>query len=168
MTTTVAYCEQADLQIANIPLPSDAQKYVMSTAEEIDSKLGMRYVTPIVVTETPANRPTRLLLKNINSWLGAGRLLLASGAPGEDDQLHQYAIYLVREAQAALASIMDGTVPLPGATPINTDSPPVTGPVISNLDDASGVESFGAVFGNPASTVITRQRSVLPGWPYTW
>lgn len=169
MTATVLYCDPQDLPLGNVPLPKDADRYISRAAEEIDAAIGFRYLTPVVFSaETAVNRPARLLLKQINSWLAAGRILLATAAPGEDDQLHQYAKYLVDQATMALMSIVDGSVILPGIDPVNPEVPISSGPQIANLDTNSGVEAFAAVFGNPANTVIERSRPPLCGSPYTW
>ncbi len=166
---TEPYCELADLLMGNIPVPSDAQKYIDQAADEIDSKIGMKYATPVVVDSSPESRPTTLLLKRINTWLATGRMILARDAGGEDDQLHQYGLYLVNEATAALNAIVDGSVTLPGATPVTPDDNLSSAPIISNVDNTSAVESFGEVFGNPASQALTAPRYPWAyGNPYTW
>lgn len=169
MPATMPYCEIPDLVLGNIPTPEDADKYIISAAEEIDSRIGLRYATPVVVADSIEERPTELLLKRINTFLASGRLILALDAGGEDDQLHQYGLYLVNEASSAIDAIVSGSIVLPGTTPATEGSSIQTGPQLANVDDASSVEAFQSVFGNPASTVILRPR-VNPPWgnPYTW
>lgn len=151
----MAYSETEDLLLGNVPEPEDAERYVNDAADEIDSKIGFRYATPIVLdVNISAQRPGALLLKRINQWLSTGRLILAYDAAGEDDQLHQYGEYLVREATMAIGQIADGTITLPGALPANPDSLPQTGPVASFADDYSLVESYSEIFGNPAVTAL--------------
>lgn len=150
-----SYCTAADLLLGNIPTPSDADTYVQDAADEIDSLLGMRYESPIVLSEDdPVQRPGALLLKRINVWLASGRLIMALDGAGEDDQVHQYAKYLMTEAKSALQNLSDGSIILPGGVPINPDSPVSTGPQASWGDDASPVEQYQTVFGNNASTAL--------------
>jgi hypothetical protein len=167
--TTEPYCITSDLMLGNIPIPTDAQKYVDLAAEEIDSKIGFKYATPVVVGSSPEERPTTLLLKKINAWLASGRLIMAKDAGGEDDQLHQYGFYLVNEAMAALNAIVDGSVVLPGATPATPDDNLSSAPIISNVDASSAVEDFACVFGSPAQQVLAQPRyPYATGNPYTW
>lgn len=161
----VAYCAVSDLLLGKIPTPAalDPAKYVQDAADEIDSKIGHLYETPIDLTELlvpppvplvdgglKVSRPTRLLLKRINAHLASGRLLLAVAAPEEQRQLHAYAWSLVKEATAALDLIAAGDISLDGVDPINTTEGPVAKPLISNLDAESNVESFYDRIANPA------------------
>lgn len=167
MATTAAYALVGDLLLGAVPVPSDAQMYVDQAAEEIDSRIGIKYATPVVVDNSVESRPTALLLKKINIWLASGRLVLAKNA-GKDLNLHAYGKYMVDQATAALDSIVNGTVILPGAALATADATQASGPVSVNADDYSPVEEFGSVFGNPANTVLQRSRIVLLGSPYTW
>lgn len=167
------YCVAADLLLGNVPTPASASIYVQEAADEMDSIIGLQYVTPVVLDPNiQVQRSGFLLLKKINVWLASGRLLMALDAGGEDDQLHQYAKYLVDQALMALAQIQDGTVILPGATPVNPGSDQrVTGPQASFADDTSVVEQFGTVFGNPAqSSLLACRPPVYYGGPspYTY
>jgi hypothetical protein len=169
----VAYCATEDLLLGNVPVPASASAYVQDAADEMDSIIGLQYVTPVILDENiQAQRAGFLLLKKINVWLASGRLLMALDAGGEDDQLHQYAKYLVEQALMALGQIQDGTVILPGADPVNpgTDQR-ITGPQAAFQDDTSVVEQFGTVFGNPAqSSLLACRPPVFYGGrnPYTW
>lgn len=164
----MAYCEAGDLLLGNIPTQSvDSEKYVNDACDEIDSKLGFMYATPIVVDEAPQNRPTRLMLKRLNVWLASGRLIMALDSGGQDDQLHQYALYLVSEATKTLEAILNGEIVLPGVDPASPDSTGiVTGPQQVNGDDYSLVEAYGSVFGDPAKIALTAPRP-LPCLPVT-
>ena len=155
----MAYCEAGDLLLGNVPIPVTAGKYVTDAADEMDSHLGLTYVTPVVLDENiPAQRSGFLLLKRINTWLASGRLLMALDAAGEDDQLHQYAEYLVSNALLALGKITDGSISLPGAEPINPEVNRVTGPMATWGDDTSPVEAFDDTFGNAAADATRRQQ----------
>lgn len=159
-----AYCTAADVLLGNVPVPASAGDYVQKAADEMDSMLGMRYVTPIVLNEgDPVQRPGFLLLQRINAWLASGRLLMALDAGGEDDQLHQYAKFLLEESMAALKALADGSTTLPGGVPVNPDSPYATGPQAAWADDTSPVEKYQDVFGNDAAIALNRTRLVFFG-----
>lgn len=160
---TVPYCEVGDLQIGSIPAPSapdkTLDKYIAEAADEIDSYIGMRYSTPVVVDETPVTRPVKLLLKRLNAWLASGRFILAADSSGEDDQLHQFGLYLVEQSIAALNAIATGQIVLPGIDLVEETDNKETGPASHFQDVESQVEGFGSVFGYPTQQVIDRQRS---------
>jgi len=150
----VAYCLTSDLLTGDIPTPAylDKQKFVDDAADEIDSKIGFVYATPIDVTDNPGNpvvRPVRILLKRLNVNLATGRLILAADASGEDDKLHAYGWSLIREANTTLNAIARGDVDLEGATLLdqNFDSPHA--PLIHNEDAESNVEAFYNRISNP-------------------
>lgn len=137
----------------------------------MDSHLGLQYVTPIVLdVNIPQQRPGALLLKRINTWLASGRLIMALDAAGEDDQIHQYGKRLVDEALVALGAIIDGSILLPGAEPVNPDNPTQTGPKYSFADDESLVEAHDTAFGNPAKESLRGPSLIYygPRSPYTW
>jgi hypothetical protein len=149
----VAYCEDTDLLLGNIPLPAylSATKYITDAADEIDSKIGFVYTTPVVLSESDLElRPTRLLLKRINAHLATGRLIMAMDAGGEKDRLHAYGYSLVQEAVSALQGIVDGQIILEGAIPIASDAPRVTAVIIKNVDPESQVEAFYDRVANPS------------------
>jgi hypothetical protein len=161
----VTYSEVSDLILGNIPTPANAQKYVDDGADEIDARIGFKYATPIAVGESAEERPVRLLLKRINNWLASGRLIMALDGGGEDDQLHQYGLYLVTEANKTLDQIVNGEIVLPGVDPSSPTSEIVTGPQMSVGDEYSLVEGFDEIFGNPAKISIERTR-IAPVYPY--
>lgn len=144
----MAYCEEGDLLLGDIPIASYVSKtgYVNDAADEIDSYIGFIYRTPVTFTDPddPATRPARLLLKRINAHLASGRLIMALDAGGQDDRLHAYGYSLVKEAVASLMGIADGSIVLEGAAPVveAPDSVEPKGIVINNLDEESNVEAF--------------------------
>lgn len=150
-----AYSTKDDLLLGQIPLPSyiDGTKIVQDAADEIDSKIGMRYRTPIDVsdTNTAVSRPVKLLLKRINNFLATGRLILQVASPEENRNLHAYGWSLVQEANAAIEAIVSGEVILDGVEPAEnaTDQPAVSVPLINNLDPESNVEAFYDRMANP-------------------
>lgn len=150
-----AYCTTADLLNGGIPLPEylDPAKYVQDAADEIDSKIGLRYITPISMAEsgeTAVPRPVRLFLKRTNAFLATGRLLLAVASPDERNQVHAYGRSLIEEATKALDAIASGEVSLTDVPEVNDGADaPITAPLISNLDSESSVEAFYDRIGNP-------------------
>lgn len=167
----MTYCTSEDLLLGNVPTPTTADKYVADAADEMDSMLGLQYVTPIVLDENnPKQRSGFLLLKRINAWLATGRLLMALDAAGEDDQVHQYAERLLRDALSAISQITDGSILLPGADPVNEDARRPTGPMASWGDDTSPVEAYQETFGNDAARALRGPDQIFYGsrFPYTW
>lgn len=154
------YSATTDLLTGNIPVsgPVDPAKFVADAADEIDSKIGHIYQTPIDVTDTsPVSRPARLLLKRISNFLASGRLIMAAAAASQKLEVNAYAERLVREATVALDQIASGDVPLIGATRATDSSGDVstTGPQISNLDPESNVEAFYNRVANPRYSYFT-------------
>jgi len=145
------YSEVDDLLLGELQAPEQkiCQKYVQDAADEIDSKLGFIYVTPITVDPNGEFRATALLLKRINNFLATGRLILANAASREDQYLNAYGKSLIVEATEAINAFLTGTMPLPGAIPVNPDATGATGPIINNLDAQSNVESFYAFATDP-------------------
>lgn len=166
MSTTIPYCQLSDLLFGNIPTPASAGQYMALAAEEMDSQIGLKYSTPVVVSDNAESRPTRLLLKKINIFLATGRCVMAVSGGGEDDQIHQYGRSLVDEALAALAAIVNGVIVLPGADPVSPDDNLSSGPMVSNVDATSRVEDFTGVFGNPAQAAIEVPRPTFPNPRY--
>lgn len=152
----MAYCNSTDLLAysGNIPAPSylNPQKFVDDAADEIDSKIGFVYQTPIDVTDVPENpvvRPARLLLKRLNVNLATGRMLLAADASGEGSQLHAYGWSLIREVNAAVNNLIDGDIVLEGAPLVAPGALNNNIPLIYNKDAESNVEAFYDRVANP-------------------
>lgn len=150
----MAYSAPGDLLMGKIPLPSyiDPQKVVDDAADEMDSKIGFLYQTPVDINELSSQlvRPARLLLKRINNNLATGRLILAIASPEENKNLHAYGWALVTEATKALECIAEGEVKLDGAPLVDTSGgEAVTTPLIDNLDAESNVEAFYDRLANP-------------------
>lgn len=153
-----AYCTVADLLIGDIR-PSEAldpQKYVNDAADEIDSKIGFVYTTPIPVdgaSGTP--RPVVLLLKRINAHLASGRMILAATIATEDRQLNAYGADLVAQAELAIQQIADGQIILDGVAPGTSSVPASAKPLISNGDTESAVDAFYNRVVNPDYTFVS-------------
>lgn len=149
------YSEESDLLVGDMPLPKGMrpQKYVDDATNEIDSVIGFIYKTPVpMLDDSPAVRPTRLLLKRLANMLATGRLIMAMTTGGQRLELHAYGADLVRQAVATLAQIGSGEIVLAGAElldPVAGDDPAFTGPQIANVDDESNVEAFYDRVANP-------------------
>lgn len=170
------YCDVADLLLGDLPVPENAAKYVQDATDEIDSKIGLRYKTPIVISgeeNDAGKRATKLLLKRICSWLASGRIILAFAVSQEIQFQHAYGRSLVDEATAALNAIASGDVILYGVEPIDPNNKGSTGPIINNIDAESNVEAFyNFVQTNPLTHFLSNP-PIWPagsqGWlPYTW
>ena len=164
----MTYSEVADLLLGDIPTPNDAEKYVNDASDEIDSKLGMRYVTPITVDETvPAYRSTPLLLKRINNLLASGRLILAKAASASQQEPNAYGLSMVNDALVALNQLTSGDITLPGASFLEENDVGQSGPIISNLDAQSNVESFYGMVTTPSTYQGQPYPVIFPsGAPY--
>ena len=154
-----AYCTVADLLIGDIPTSGalDPAKYVQDAADEIDSKIGFVYTTPIPVdTASGTPRPVVLLLKRINAHLASGRLILAATIPAENERLNAYGRSLVREAEEAIQAIADGLIILDGIAPGGFALPAKPMPKILNGDAESAVDAFYDRVVNPNYTFTYR------------
>lgn len=149
----MAYCEIVDLLIGDLPtsVALSPQKYVDDAADEIDSKIGFVYETPIPVETTdPTPRPVVLLLKRLNAHLATGRMVLAATLISEDKQLNAYGLSLVADCELTIAQIAAGQLILDGVTPGGlTSFPAAHVPLISNVDSESNVNAFYDRVSNP-------------------
>ena len=147
----MAYSTTNDLLLGGIPIPAglQAQKFVNDAADEVDSQIGMLYITPVDVNSSTLVRPVKLLLKRLNNFIATGRLILAVTSNNEDDRLHAYGLSLLKEANEALHMIASGQVVLDGAPVTDANVPRVSVPLIGNLDSESNVEAFYDRIANP-------------------
>lgn len=144
MNVTGAYSAVVDLNKGDIPLQmqhGDGSQAIRTAADDIDAQIGHIYVTPVVVSDDPKFRPTRLLLKRINNLLASGRLMLDMSAAGEDDNVNAYGLQMLREGLALLGQIQNGTIVLAGG-PRTDSGAAAAGPSIKNEDAVSLVEQF--------------------------
>jgi len=148
----VSYSEVPDLMLGDIRLPTrfgDGSSWIANAADEIDAQIGHIYVTPIVLADTPENRPALLLLKKINNFLASGRIIIDMAAAGEDRELHAYGWSLVTEATRLLTQLSTGQITIPGAIPLPGTEGAVGGPQIFNEDEVSLVEDFYQKYTRP-------------------
>lgn len=158
----MAYSTKDDLLLGSIPLPAyiDVDKAIQDAADEIDSYIGFTYKTPINMDEaSPVVRPARLLIKRISAHLSSGRIIMSLDSSGQNDELHQYGLYLVNLALEALAEIKAGRALLDGAEKVPSGEGNATVPLISNLDETSQVEDFYKLVTEPC--LPFRGRSVI-------
>jgi phage gp36-like protein len=153
----LAYCTVEDLLIGDIPTSTelDPQKYVNDAADEIDSKIGFRYATPISVV-APTPRPVVLLLKRLNSHLASGRLIMAATILQEDTALNAYGKALVDEAMQTIDAIGLGKVVIAGIETADPAIAPVykSRVLIANVDATSQVEDFYSKVLNPTQPFV--------------
>lgn len=156
----MAYCEVADLLKGDLPLGPQygtGQGFVDTASDEMDVVLGQLYVTPIVLADTPTNRPSQLWLKTCNKFIASGRLILDIALAAEDDNLNAYGLSMLNQGLAMLKAIQDGAASITGATPLDpTAGTYATGPVLFNEDSESLVKAGYEFLFDPWAT---------PQWP---
>lgn len=142
MTT---YCTVEDILTGDVRLPAglDKQKFVQDATDEIDSRIGLLYQTPIDVSDTSTvPRPVRLLLKRLAAHLATGRLILAQAAGGERSRVHAYGEMLIKEVCETLDKIQSGATPLLDVPLVDAGGNLGSLPLIANKDAESSVDAF--------------------------
>lgn len=79
-------------------------------------------------------------------------------AGSEENNVHQYGLYLIREAMASLKCIKNGDIVLPGVQLINPEDVS-SAPIVDNVDSSSAVEEFFGNFRQPGMS-----GDVVPYW----
>jgi hypothetical protein len=144
------YCGEGDLLVDDSMVYSKGVKETAITqaCEEIDSKLGMIYETPIDISDqSTVDRSAKLLIKQIAIHLASGRMMMRIAATRESDTPNAYGVYLIREATQALDAIVSGDVVLPGvpgvegdpSTPAAISAPPI---FVGNADAPISLDMF--------------------------
>lgn len=124
-------------------------KFIDDAADEIDVRIGHRYVVPLNVGAGTTLSPLAITtLRIANARLASGRLLMAQAQAAQDSSIHAYGNYLIHEADTLIDSIANSSVDLEGAETIVVEGE-TSAPTISNVDDASAVESFYGHFTEP-------------------
>lgn len=141
-----AYCDTTDIKLGDIQPPRglDLAKEVADAADEMDAWIGELYELPLEIDEGRADHTRdRLLLKKINADRVAGRLIMQANAGGEDGSVHAYGKLLWDNAEKELARIAGGrTVLVAGVPREPTEDQQPNGPLVTNRDAASYVDSF--------------------------
>ncbi len=143
MTESTAYCLPDELMIGDLIVGSsiNRQEYVDRAAEEIDSKIGWVYATPIDTTGLP--RAQTLLLKIINIKIASARLIMALSVNDEDNSVHAYALRLLKEGTDDLLHIANGDVDLDAPrTPMSDANAGSRTPGVYNIDVESLLDPF--------------------------
>lgn len=141
----MAYSQVGDLLFGAIPTQGqDLEQWITRADEEIDAAIGNLYVTPISFPASSEARPGQLLVKKISSQIATGRAIMAMDAGSQENNLHQYGLFLLKEATSSLKCIQEGEVVLPGVQMISTEDL-TSAPKVYNVDESSAVEDF---FGN--------------------
>ncbi len=151
-----AYCVVEDLLLGDVTVGGtvNRQLYVDQAAEEMDSKLGWIYKTPIDLDGAPADPPDQpealpalprheaLLLKVINAKIATARLIMAVSINEEGNSVHAYALRLLKEGNDELLLIANGAVLL--SAPRNESTPDEISrvPGIINEDIESLLDPF--------------------------
>lgn len=153
------YCTSEDLLISGdvmLPPTLSLDKFVQLASDDMDSKLGYRYEVPILTVGLPSHQIA--LLKSINAKLATGRLIMATAVGGEDTAVHQYALYLIKEAEMDLMSIANGQVDLQ-APEVDEDGNSVTPG--SPLDNDPYARTPGAWNPDSTSPVTVFEKNIL-------
>lgn len=143
MAYTGVYCADANLLIGDVALKDRdtvVQKHIDGAAETIEAKIGVAYVTPIV--SSSVSRSGWLLLKRICVYLASGTLLMETDQAGEGTKVHDYALYLLQQADSALEAIVSGDINLRPSIENEVPDGPQGKVLVNNLDPYSQVESF--------------------------
>jgi len=141
------YSDTTDLLTGSLNLTKlNPALFVGNASDYVDSRVGMRYVTPFDISGSgPLNNSSKLILKQIANAYASGTLLMAAFSPIEDKQLNAYGQKLVDYAEVQLIKIITGEILLPGAPMINPYPPgfvPSAAVGIFNVDATSYVEDF--------------------------
>lgn len=156
----MAYSSVADLMFGSVPLPPDPDRWITAADEEIDSGVGRLYLTPISFPSSTEARPAKLLIKRVSAMLATGRAIMAIDAGSQENSLHQYAMYLIREARSVITAISTGEISLDGVQ-VASPEDATSAPKVYNIDTSSAVEDFFGHFQAPAWPDTDR-----PYWTY--
>jgi hypothetical protein len=139
----MAYSALNDLLIGDVAAGTNLnlQAFVQAAADEIDAKLGYRYLVPL---DQNAIAPYAWAsVKQCANKIASGRALMAMNASGEHTSLHAYGAALLKEGMGMLECMSSGDIPLPGALPVaNPPSADGDAPTILVYDQYSAVDTF--------------------------
>ena len=138
------------------------EKAIEIGEEQIDAAVGQIYNLPLTLNEgDPAQRGDIALLKKINRFIAIGTLVTSATIHAEGSELFEYGSWHLREAEAALKAITDGTFVLNSQTPIVAPNPDIVGgPIGSYRDPYSLVDDY---YSSRAPGFA--QRMSLPQYP---
>ncbi len=123
--TTFTYCDEIDLQLGDIQVPSTLlpSTYIIRASRDIDIALGERYLVPV----TTGTGITPMILRNVAADLASAYIIFSMATPSENNLPNAYALHLYTRAQQALEPYRFSKY-LPGAQliPSRTDDLPVS------------------------------------------
>jgi len=146
--TRQVYCTEADIRThlgANVKLPATMSFDTMREAasNELDSKLGVRYVTPIVASVSdPVQQPTAYWLSTVTAMIAAARFMLSTAAPGSQETANNYGVYLLATAEGLIKEVISGQRDLIGIIEVGDTGQKYKGPAIINEDAYSQVDVY--------------------------
>ena len=140
------YVAGADVSFGDMELPAwtDLDEVIRIAGDDMDAVLGTRYRLPLDLDPNVQSHLSIIkMLAKINRYLTIGRVVIDSAIGGEDTQLQSYGIYHIRAAEQALKSLGNGDVLIPDQVSVlPDDSDRVTGPMVTNRDKGSFLDSF--------------------------
>jgi phage gp36-like protein len=133
------YCDPGELLVGDLPIgDEDRTRFTQAATDEINSKLGSRYVLPL-----SGISPHALLnLKRACQLIATGRYILAAGTASEDGAPNAYGLYCLREGQDILKAICDGDIELTGAARVESMANSAFLPSVVLGDASSAVDTF--------------------------
>ena len=167
----MAYCTSADLLLGQLetrlPVEVNMTEYINIVADEIDARLGVMYEVPFETAGVNALPPYQVkLLKSINAKRASGRIIMAATIASEDSVVHQYAMYLMQEADIELAAIANGDVRL-SAPPMGADGLPLEPTSDPELEDPYA-RIPGAVSRDAESATVAFEAYAYQGELVLW
>ncbi|AER26555.1 head-to-tail adaptor [Gordonia phage Amore2] len=162
------YCTEGAIRVhlQNIKLPTGVSWDTMAetASNEVDSTIGVRYVTPVIVSPLdPATSAAAYWLQNVSALVAAARFMLSASAPGSMDTANRYGQYLLRNAQSIMLDVVNGKVDLPGAEELSSNDSVIQGPTTLNGDSFSQVDMFYDNF--MAEGIMPGRRPSGESWP---
>lgn len=142
---SATYCAESDITLGDMQPPRTVsiQQWIQNSADHMNSYIGQMYVLPLELDPLrPDHMADILLLRRINVWLTTGQIFMQSNAGSEDSNFHVYGKWMYDEAQKELARITAGRTVLESAEPLNPVDNQPNGPIITNRDAVSFVDSF--------------------------
>jgi len=145
VTNSQKYCEDSEVKLGDLQPPRyvTIADEVQSAANHMNAYIGQIYKLPLPLDPSRIDHlPDILLLNKINKDLATGNIILAAAAGGEDDNLHAYGRRLVENAEKELARIAAGRTVIEAGELIEESDQQPNGPIITNRDKVSYVDTF--------------------------
>lgn len=158
----MTYCTNVDLLIDHQMYTdvNEKDRFVKAAADAMDAKLGFVYVVPINLASLPEHEKS--LLKSINAQMATGRLIMSRSSAGQESQVNQYALFLLKQAESDLMAIANGHVDL------HTDRVDAGGNDLGTLPDPIATDRFARTptAWNPdaVSPVTLFEKNVMGGY----